>query len=145
MIKFIWTRLPCVDSNYASFINIVIFLFQLSGNTDNVGPVNSKPSSHDHLPPPQHSRTRSSPSSLNEMQATSLTDPVTHEPIFGEIGRVSPRYETPPGTPTGPPGTPPPPYTVNANFATVSIKDRYYLFFPWRILFYPIPRLNHNS
>ena len=54
------------------------------------------------------------------MQAAILTDPVTNEPIFGQIGRVSPRYETPPGTPTGPPGTPPPPYTVNANFATVS-------------------------
>ena len=49
-----------------------------------------------------------------------LTDPLTKEPIFGELGRVSQRYETPPGTPTGPPGTPPPPYTVNANFATVS-------------------------
>ena len=54
-----------------------------------------------------------------------LTDPVTNEPIFGELGRVSPRYETPPGTPTGPPGTPPPPYTVNANFATVSIRVSY--------------------
>ena len=100
-----------------------MFLFQLTGNVDNVGSDGSPQSSHDHLPPPQHSRTRSSPSSLNEVQATPLlTDPDTNEPIFGEIGRVSPRYETPPGTPTGPPGTPPPPYTVNANFATVSIK-----------------------
>ena len=74
------------------------------------------------MPPPQHSRTRSSPSSLTEIppETLILTDPVTHEPIFGEIGRLSPRYETPPGSPTGPPGTPPPPYTVNANFATVS-------------------------
>ena len=97
----------------------IIFLFKLSGN---IGTDISTQSSHDYLPPPQHSRTRSSPSSLNEMKATLLTDPVTNEPIFGEIGRVSPRYETPPGTPTGPPGTPPPPYTVNANFATVSIR-----------------------
>lgn len=103
-------------------IIFLVLLFQLSGNADNVGIDISTQSSHDYLPTPQHSRTRSSPSSLNEVQATMLTDPVTNEPIFGEIGRVSPRYETPPGTPTGPPGTPPPPYTVNANFATVSIR-----------------------
>ena len=96
----------------------------MTGNVDNSQNDSSLTPPHDYLPTPQHSRTRSSPSSLNEMTGKILTDPDTHEPIFGQIGRVSPRYETPPGSPTGPPGTPPPPYTVNANvnqqFATVS-------------------------
>lgn len=63
------------------------------------------------------------------MESSEMKDPDTDEPIFGEIGRISPRYETPPGTPPGPPGTPPPPYTSNANFNTVSKKiasDAYY-------------------
>ena len=99
------------------------FDFQLSGNTENPGNESATTPSHDYLPTPQHSRTRSSPSSLTEMSEAILTDPDTNEPIFGQIGRVSPRYETPPGSPVGPPGTPPPPYTVNASlnqqFATV--------------------------
>ena len=106
------------------FNNCYFLFFQLSGNVDNSGNDSSVIPSHDYLPTPQHSRTRSSPSSLNEMTAAILTDPDTNEPIFGQIGRVSPRYETPPGSPIGPPGTPPPPYTVNATlntqFATVS-------------------------
>ena len=72
------------------------------------------------LPPPHHPRTRSSPSPLTEnLLSTQIKDPDTNEPIFMEIGRISPRYETPPGSPTGPPGTPPPPYTTNVNFGTV--------------------------
>ena len=35
----------------------------------------------------------------------SFNEVILNEPIFGEIGRISPRYETPPGTP-------PPPYEV---------------------------------
>ena len=113
-----------LDCNITIFLpKLFIFLFQLTANIGIVGVGGSTQSTHDHLPPPQHSRTRSSPSSLTEIPPTIMIDPDTNEPIFGEIGRVSPRYETPPGTPTGPPGTPPPPYTINANFATVSKTD----------------------
>ena len=46
----------------------------------------------------KHERTRSSPSSL-----TDFTEETSAE-RWGAVGRISPRYETPPGTP-------PPPYS----------------------------------